>query len=57
MMEAINKLKDDINNSELPPTSYYRMKNKYYSDFLGMSTDLVTSTDESADATTVETNC
>ena len=53
MMEAINKLKDDINNYELPPTGYYRMKNKYYSDFLGMSTDLVTSTDESADATTV----
>ena len=35
MKLAITSLKDDVNNYLFPPTGYYRMQNRYYSDFFG----------------------
>ena len=53
MRDAIEALKDDINSFLLPPSGYYRMKNKYHGDFVGMIDDLCRGNIEGTDATTV----
>ncbi len=53
MKETIVSLEDDINSYLMPPTGYYRLKNKYHQDFLGLTDDLARGNIDDSDATTV----
>ena len=53
MRNAIEALKDDINNFQLPETGFYRFRNKYHQDYINMQTDLVNGSLEDTQASTV----